>query len=88
MLNQRAANMPEAAPRKRRTPVLEADGSERDILSEKNINQEGKKVYIVKHYRGKTIGHTHTPRHLFFSYVYIFLKTKWCITHLSYYSIL
>merc|ERR1719239_1607674 len=40
MLNQRAANMPEAAPRTRRTPVLEADGSERDILSEKNINQE------------------------------------------------
>ena len=40
MLNQRAANLPEAAPRKRRTPVLDSDGSEM-VLSEKQVNQDG-----------------------------------------------
>ncbi|XP_005093568.1 anillin isoform X3 [Aplysia californica] len=39
MLNQRTSGMPEAAPRKRRTPVLENDGSEK-VLSEKQLNQD------------------------------------------------
>lgn len=40
ILNQRIAGMPEAAPRKRRTPVLESDGSEK-ILTEVQNNQDG-----------------------------------------------
>ncbi|XP_059140826.1 anillin-like isoform X2 [Physella acuta] len=39
ILNQRIAGMPEAAPRKRRTPVLESDGSEK-ILTEVQNNQD------------------------------------------------
>ncbi|XP_055891176.1 anillin-like isoform X2 [Biomphalaria glabrata] len=39
VLNQRMAGMPEAAPRKRRTPVLESDGSEK-VLTEKQNNQD------------------------------------------------
>ncbi|KAH9515677.1 hypothetical protein Btru_011718 [Bulinus truncatus] len=39
VLNQRMAGMPEAAPRKRRTPVLDTDGSEK-VLVEKQNNQD------------------------------------------------
>ena len=40
MLTQRTVGMPEAAPRKRRTPVLDSDGSEK-VLSEMQLNQDG-----------------------------------------------
>ncbi|CAL1539975.1 unnamed protein product [Lymnaea stagnalis] len=39
VLNQRMAGMPEAAPRKRRTPVLESDGTEK-VLTELQSNQD------------------------------------------------